>query len=192
MIQLDRMNSQIAVFDNDTFAITVPCKSDIHIVNISTNMITTIPVMTNMTGAIACINSKLYVACAGNIWKMNELVHINLPNVKLFHSDGEKKIYCVSSNPKKIFSYLDVTNNKDYELPEFPCHPNALTLDGLENIFYICNQVIWQAKEDRTKYKAVISSFPMNLARLTYDIANSLLYVMYKNTSIKVFKMIQD
>ncbi|CAC5399895.1 unnamed protein product [Mytilus coruscus] len=126
-MELDEHKSQIAIIDENTVAITVPCRDYIHIVNLKVNKITRINCTTYMTGAIAFINKIIYVAFIGHIQTMNlegeNRVSISLPDIQFLHPVGQNKMYCVRSNN---ISYLDMTNMEEHQLSEFLFHPECL------------------------------------------------------------------
>ncbi|VDI15692.1 Hypothetical predicted protein [Mytilus galloprovincialis] len=190
---LDAHKSQIAVIDDNTVAITVPCTSRIDIVNFMTNMITTIKCTTNMTGAIAFIHGNLYIACDGHILTMNlqgeSLGSVSLPNIQFLHPVGQNKMYCLS---RYNISYLDMNSMQEHKLSELPFHSVSLTSDDCGNIYFILNGVVWKAAHDGTDYKVVLTKKQdlHNTERIFFDISNNLLIVHSSNNLIKIYRKI--
>lgn len=193
-MELDEHKSQIAVIDDNTVAITVPCASRIDIVNFMTNVITTIKCTTNMTGAIAFIDSYLYIACVGHILTMNLQGEyrgsVSLPDVQFLHPVGQAKMYCVSLNN---ISYLDIPQMGQHQLSEFPFHPDCLTSDDCGNIYFISKGAVWKAAHDGTDYKVVLTQdqFLDNTSRISFDISSNLLFVQITNTSITIYRKVK-
>lgn len=196
-IELDQKKSQMTIIDENTVAITVPCKSHILIVNLKTDLITTINVMTMMTGAIAFIDKNLYVASIRHIRTMNLqgeiLANIGLPDIQMLHPLGYTKLYCVSSNPQKHISYIDMTDKEEHTLLEFPFHPECLTSDELGDIYFISNRVLWKAKHDGEESIVVLSNLGGNTnaflpETICFDISKQLLLVQTSCTEIKIYR----
>lgn len=193
-LDLDKEKSQIAIIDENTVAVTAPCRSRIHIVNVMTNIITTIDCMTDMTGAIAFIDSRLYVACNETIWTMTlqgeNRVSIGLPDIQFLHPVGQNKMYCISRNPQKNISYLDMTNMKEHQLPQFPFHPVSLTTDDFGNIYFISHNVVLKAAHNGTDYKVILSQdcFSWTPKQLCFDISNNLLLVQIYYNLVSIYR----
>ncbi|CAC5399899.1 TRIM66 [Mytilus coruscus] len=196
-IELDQKKSQMTIIDENTVAITVPCKSHIQIVNFKTDMITTINDMTMMTGAIAFIDKNLYVASIRHIRTMNLqgeiLANIGLPDIQMLHPLGHTKLYCVSSNPQKHISYIDMTNKEEHHLLEFPFHLKCLTSDELSDIYFISNRTLWKAKHDGEDSIVVLSNLGSNSISfrpetICFDISKKLLLVQTSCTEIKIYR----
>lgn len=195
-IELDTQKSQIAIIDDNTVAITVPCSGNIHIVNLNTGLIRRINSTTDMTGAIAFIDNTLYIACIGHIQTMKingeNLVSIIFRDIQSLHPLGMDRLYCVSKNPVKNLSYFDITNNEEHQLSEFPFHPNNLTFDACGNMYFISNKVVWKATYDGKDYKVVLSERKLffNPKSLCFDISNNLLFVYTTEGEITVYRQL--
>ena len=118
--------------------------------------------MANITGAIAFIESNLYIACVGHILTMNlqgeSRGSVSLPDVQFLHPVGQTKMYCISLNN---ISYLDIPQMEQHQLSEFPFHPDCLTSDDCGNIYFIikgavCNRCF------RTKKRSVLFCLKVN------------------------------
>lgn len=190
-IELDKHNSQIAIIDENSVAITVPCKDYIHIVNFKANRIRKINVITNMTGAIAFRDSNLYVGRIENILTMNlqgeNRVSVSLPNIQFLHPVGQNKLYCVC---RKTISYLNMTNMEEHKLSEFPFHPVCLTSDDCGNIYFISNGVVWKAAHDGTDYKIVLTKSYISPTSICSDISNNLVLVLYSDGNLRIYRKV--
>ncbi|CAC5356902.1 unnamed protein product [Mytilus coruscus] len=192
-MELDEHKSQIDIIDDNTVAITAPCKSHIYVVNFKTGMITTIKCTTDMTGAIAFIESNLYVACIGHILTMNlqgeNRVSVSVPDIQFLHPGGQNKMYCVNSNN---ILYLDITNMEEHQLSEFPFPPECLTSDGCGNIYFISKKAVWKAAHDGTDYKVVLTQERVfyNPKRIFFDISNNLLLVQINDRKINIYRKV--
>lgn len=193
---LDRHKSQITIIDENTVAITAPCTRHIHIVNFRSDILRKINCSTEMTGAIAFIDKTLYVACTGQIRKINlqgkEILSIDVPGIQFLHPVGQTKLYCVRSYPDKHISYLDITNDEEYQLSEFPYHLGRFTSDDCGTIYFISSNSVRKAQHDGTDCSVILTDKmePTNAKRICFDISNNLLLVQGEDRYVSILKKV--
>lgn len=192
-IGIDKENSQIGIIDENTVAVTAPFISCIHIVDLTSEIITRIACTTRITGAIAVIDKYLFVACSETIVKMNlqGAVIFSLsphPNIQFLHPVGQA-LYCVNGL-QNFVTHIDMANKNEDRLLDFPFHPVSLTSDDCGNIYFICNNVVWKAAHDGTDPKVVLTKKhnSFNPRRICFDISNNLLLVLANDRKIIIYR----